>query len=210
MDLAKMLAVKALLKPLSRPDFHIWWQTRTGLLSYPTEPQAARAHLAASVYLQMALRPDIVHVVGYCEAEHAATAREVIESCLIARRAIENALTGQPDMTADPAVRARSQQLVKEAVLTLEAIHGLAKADVSDPLIDPRTLTRAITHGILDAPHLRNNPFGRGLIRTRLIGGACQAVDEGGQAIGEAERLAQLGLHGYPAKTRMSKPVTSS
>ena len=194
MDLAKMLAIKAMLEPLAGENFRIWWQTRTGLLSYPTDPNAARAHLAASVYLQMALRPDIVHVVGYCEADHAATAREVIESCLIARRAIENALAGQPNMTVDPLVQARSRVLVQEASVTLKSIRSLARSGVSDALVDPPTLTRAVTLGILDAPHLRNNPFALGRIQTRLIGGACQAVNEHGQPISEAERLAQINI----------------
>jgi hypothetical protein len=73
-DLAKMLAVCALIQPLERETFRIWLQTRTGLLSYPLDSSAARAHLAASVYLQMALKPHIVHVVGHTEADHAATA----------------------------------------------------------------------------------------------------------------------------------------
>ena len=56
MDLAKMLAIQHLIEPLCGPDFRIWTQTRTGLLSYPLDPPAARGHLAASVYLQMALK----------------------------------------------------------------------------------------------------------------------------------------------------------
>jgi hypothetical protein len=64
MDLAKMLAIIKLIEPLVTDEFRIWRQTRTGLLSYPLDPSAARAHLAASVYLQMALRPHIIHVVG--------------------------------------------------------------------------------------------------------------------------------------------------
>src|SRR6185503_21105911 len=56
MDLAKMLAVLQLIEPLATDTFHIWKQTRTGLLSYPVDVTAARAHLAASVYLQMALK----------------------------------------------------------------------------------------------------------------------------------------------------------
>jgi hypothetical protein len=51
MDLAKMLAALELSAPLAGPDFKVWRQTRTGLLSYPLDPSAARAHLAASVYL---------------------------------------------------------------------------------------------------------------------------------------------------------------
>lgn len=148
------------------------------------------AHLATTVYLQMALRPHIVHVVGHTEAHHAATADDVIEACKLARRAIENALGGQPDMTADPAVQQRTQELVKEAHVTLEAIRALAGPDVVDPFADPVTLARAVTVGILDAPHLRNNPFARGQIITHIDKrGACVAMDSiTGQTISEKER----------------------
>lgn len=189
MDLAKMLAILDLIEPLAGPDFRIWRQTRTGLLSYPVQIDAARSHLAASVYLQMALRPHIVHVVGHTEADHAATAAEVIEACNLARRAIENALQGQPDMTHDPRVQERRRQLVAEAKITLEAIRCLAPPDVADPFTDPATLARAVTTGVLDAPQLRNNPFGRGRVRTAIVGGACVAVDETGRPLSEAERL---------------------
>ncbi len=189
MDLAKMLAVLELVRPLEGADFRVWRQTRTGLLSYPLDPSAARAHLAASVYLQMALRPHIVHVVGHSEAHHAATAEDVIESCALARRSIENALRGAPDMAADPRIQARVRELVEEAHVTLRAIARLADAGVADPLADPRTLARAVQQGILDAPQLRNNRFARGALQTRIIDGACLAVDESGRPLSEAERL---------------------
>lgn len=189
MDLAKMLAVLALIEPLASPDFRIWRQTRTGLLSYPVDPAAARAHLAASVYLQMALRPHIVHVVGHSEAHHAATADDVIEACLMARRAIQNALRGMPDMAADVKVQARCAELVKEAQITLAAIAGLAGPGCTDPYIDPIVLGRAVRLGILDAPQLRNNLIARGHVKTRVLAGACVAVGEKDQPLSEAERL---------------------
>ena len=176
--------------------FRIWRQTRTGLLSYPLDSDAARAHLAASVYLQMAVRPHIVHVVGHTEAHHAATAGDVIEACKLARRAIENALRGQPDMTADPAVQQRKQELIREARVTLEAIRTLASPGAADPLTNPATLARAVTAGVMDAPHLRSNLFARGQIVTRIDSrGACVAVDPAtGQALLEEERIASLGV----------------
>ena len=194
MDLAKMLAILEMIAPLAGPDFRIWRQTRTGLLSYPLDVDAARAHLAASIYLQMALRPHIVHVVGHTEAHHAATAADVIEACNLARRAIEDALRGQPDMTADPAIQQRKHELVQEAHITLKAIRALASPDVADPLTDPTTLARAVTTGVLDAPHLRNNLFARGQIVTRIDErGACVVVDpETGQKLSEEERIAAL------------------
>jgi hypothetical protein len=191
-----MLAVLDLIAPLAGPGFRIWLQTRTGLLSYPLDPDAARAHLAASVYLQMALRPHIVHVVGHAEAHHAATADDVIEACKLARRSVENALRGQPDMTADPAVQERKDELVREAQITLDAIRGLAVPDVSDPLTRPATLTKTVTTGIMDAPHLRGNPFARGKVVTSVDRrGACVAVDPvTGRAHSEEDRIASLDI----------------
>lgn len=195
MDLAKMLACLDLIARLARPGFRVWRQTRTGLLSYPLDIDAARAHLATSVYLQMALRPHIVHVVGHTEADHAATADDVIEACKLARRAIENAM-GAPNMEMGPALTQRRIELVQDARETLAAIAGLAKPGVEDPLTDPATLARAVTCGLLDAPHLRSNPFARGQVVTRIDSrGACVAVDPAtGKRLAETRRLASLGI----------------
>lgn len=190
MDLAKMLAIREMTDELKSPFFNIHTQTRTGLLSYPLEPYAAMGHLAASVYLQMALRPDIVHVVSYSEADHAATPDDVIQSCLIANRVIENALDGSPNMLRDERILARVAHLVKEARLTLQAIQSLPTGDSEvDPLINPTVLSQAVVEGILDAPQLQNNPFARGEVRTAIISGGCETVDRNNQLINERERL---------------------
>ena len=189
MDLAKMLAILKLIEPLADDSFRIWRQTRTGLLSYPLQEDAARAHLAASIYLQMALKPHIVHIVGHTEAHHAATAEDIIQASRMARQAIENALAGQPDMTQDPAVQARVETLTKEAAVTIDAIKGLAPSATTDPLTDPETLANAVSLGILDAPHLQNNPFARGTIQTRIVDGACEVTDPSGKIISETIRL---------------------
>lgn len=197
MDLAKMLAILDLIEPLAGPDFHIWRQTRTGLLSYPLEPNAARAHLAASIYVQMALQPHIVHIVGHTEAHHAATAEDIIEASAMAQRAIENAIRGQPAMAADPAIAERRRELAEQARVTLAAMRALARdREVADPLTDAWTLAEAVRQGILDAPHLRNNPFALGVDATRIDSrGACISVDpDSGEALDEVQRLARLGL----------------
>ena len=189
MDLAKMNAMLLIIAPLESEQFRIWRQTRTGLLSYPLEPAAARAHLSASIYLQMAVRPHIIHIVGHTEADHAATAADVIEAARMARRAVENALRGMPDMLADPQVEARTRDLVQQAQVTLEAIRNLAKDGVKDALTDADTLERAVREGILDAPQLLNNPFAAGAVRTQLINGACVAVNENREELREEDRL---------------------
>jgi methylmalonyl-CoA mutase cobalamin-binding subunit len=192
MDLAKMLAVMDMVRPLENENFHVWKQTRIGLLSHPLDPQAARGHLAAATYLQMALKPHIYHIVGHTEAHHAATADDIIEASTIARRAIENAVRGAPDMTADPLVTKRRTELVQDATLLLEAISALAAPGAGDPLTDAATLTRAVTCGLMDAPQLGNNKFGRGQVRTSIVNGANVAVDSKGQIIQEQNRLSKL------------------
>ena len=197
MDLAKMMAMLEIIFPLSHSGraaegegrFTIHKQTRTGLLSYPVEINAARAHLSASIYLQMALRPDIIHIVGHTEADHAATGDDIIEAARMARRAIENAM-GQPDLTADPDVMARKDELLEQAGVTLEAIKSIAPASVLDPWTDPTTLAKSVFLGIMDAPQLKNNTFARGEIITRTDKrGACVVVDSVDKIISERERL---------------------
>ena len=170
MDLAKMLAIQEMINPLRGSDFAIWIQTRTGLLSFPTDQAEAMGHLAASIYVQMTLHPDIVHVVSYSEAHHAATAADVITSCKIASRVIENFMQGAGDITCDPVIQQRKEELVQEAEVTLQAIKQIDPS-VQEPWIDSTVLTKAVTSGILDAPHLINNPFGRGLALTRILDG---------------------------------------
>lgn len=192
MDLARMLAVLEAIETLASEDFRIWRQTRTGLLSYPLDPAAARGHLAASIYLQMAVKPHIIHIVGHTEAHHAATAEDVIEASRIARKAIENAVAGAPDMTADPRVQTRKEELLADLEVTLDAIRALAPAGVPDPLVHAPTLAKAVAVGILDAPHLRNNRFAPGRVNTRIIEGKCLAVDTEGKPLSERARVEQV------------------
>ena len=79
---------------------------------------------------------------------------------------------GAPDMTADPKIQARVEQLMEEAAQLLNQIR--AQADSSyDPFTDPVALTGAVTSGFLDAPQLRNNKFALGKVKTRIVDGAC-------------------------------------
>ncbi|MCK5429857.1 MAG: methionine synthase, partial [Anaerolineales bacterium] len=105
--------------------------------------------------------------------------------------------TGQADMTVDPVVLERKDELLREARVTLDAIRSLADPGVGDPLTDPSTLARAVTSGVLDAPHLVNNPFGRGQISTRMDErGACVALDvETNRVLTEEERISSLDLY---------------
>lgn len=191
MDLAKCLAQISLAESLADDSFRVWRQSRTGLLSFPLSVPQARAHLAQSIMLQMAIHPSIIHIVGYTEAHHAADADEVIESALMATGVIDTALRGNPDMTADPLIRERRDELLAETAILLSAIETLGEHS-EDPLTDPAVLAEAVRVGLLDAPQLVNNAFARGAVRTASVDGAIRVVDERNRPVSEAHRSAHI------------------
>ena len=193
MDLAKMLAKIELIESLHDHYFVSLRQVRPGLFSYPPDLDLGKGQLASSIYTGMMVKPHIVHVVGFCEADHAATADDIIESCKIVRRVIHDCLLGTLNPLDDKEVLARKNELVKEAQLLIATIRSLGDESSTDPLIEPVTYVRAVRKGVLDAPHLRNNPIAKGLLRTKMIDGACLAINpDTGNPIDETTRLGQL------------------
>jgi methylmalonyl-CoA mutase cobalamin-binding subunit len=192
MDLAKMLAKRELIERLHRDDFISMRQVRAGLLHFSPDPQVAKGQLAASTVLALGLRPHIIHVVSFSEGDHAATADDVIESCEIVRGVLRNCLFGMPDPTVDGSVEARKERLVAEAEVLLAVLSSLGKGE-EDPLTSPRVLAEAIKLGVLDAPHLRGNPHAAGMLQTRPVNGAIEAVDaKTKRVLTESERLRAL------------------
>jgi hypothetical protein len=95
-------------------------------------------------------------------------------------------------MTTDPRVQARKEQLLAETNVLLDAIAALAPTS-SDPFTDADALATAVEVGLLDAPHLRGNAAGCGKIVTRIMNGACVAVDPTtGRPLTEEERIAAI------------------
>ena len=163
MDLAKMLACLDLIAPLAGPDFRIWRQTRTGLLSYPLGsgggPRSPGGQRLSTDGAPASHRPR--------RRPHRSPSRRH-------RRGRDRSLPARPPGDRERAARrtrydrrpggpgAAEQELVREAHVTLAAICALAEPGITDPLADPTTLARAVAVGLLDAPQLRNNPFARG------------------------------------------------
>jgi hypothetical protein len=196
MDLAKILAQIELVESLHAPDFFTVRQARAGLLHLSPRMNRAKGQLAASTALALAIRPHIIHVVGYCEGDHAALADDVIESCEIVQGVVKNCLHGMPDMTQDRVVQERKQELLAEAEVLLRTIRDL-DTGIGDPFINPRIIAAAIGNGILDAPQLKGSPFAVGRLETRIADGAVYAVDpSNGKILSERERLASI----LPAK----------
>ncbi len=195
MDLAKMLAKTELIESLHDDDFISIRETRAGLFSYPADFDEGKGQLASSTFLQMQLEPQIVHIVGYCEADHAARPDDIIESTKIANRAIENCINGCPDMKSDSRVLKQKKQLIEDARAILNKIKELDSGHASeDPLADPSVLAEAVAVGILDAPHLCGVKAAKGTIMTMFKDGKNIAVDRDLKPITEMERLGSLGI----------------
>ncbi len=189
MDLGKMLAKIELVESLVDEDFKVYRQARAGLASFPANLYQAKGQLAASAYLAMSIKPHIYHVVGFCEAHHAAKADDIIESAMIVRGILKNEFLGSVDMTKDRKVIERKNILIEEAKIIINSIKSLNQ-NIEDPLSDPETLTEAVRIGILDAPHLQCSKIAKGQLKTRMVSGGLYAYDEKqGKIITEKERI---------------------
>lgn len=192
MDLGKALAGLALISRLEDAGFKVYRQVRAGLASLAVKQGVAKGQLAASTVLGLALEPQIIHVVAYCEADHIATPVEIIESCELVHGVLKNYLIGAPDPTADPRVTARRDELIAEAELILQTIKELGADESGDPLADPAILSQAVSMGIFDAPHLKGNKAARGEIKTIMVQGACRIWDAAANRVSsEEERLSR-------------------
>lgn len=192
MDLAKMLAKIELIESLEDKSFKAYRQVRAGLASLSSDLDVAKGQLAASTYLAMSIKPHIVHVVGFSEADHAAKPEDVIESTKIVRGVIRSTLNGVPNMCQDKEVLERKKELVEEANFLLDAIAKLYP-ESNDPYSDPRVLEDIIKRGIIDAPHLKGNPSAKGTLETQTIDGKCLAYSrEYCRVVSERERLEEL------------------
>lgn len=194
MDLAKMLAKLELVSELEDDQFVILRQIRAGLTHFSIDMNIAKGQLAASTLLSLAVKPQIIHVVSFSEADHVSGPDEVIESCKIVKGVLRNAWNEFPDLTIDPDVQTRKRKLIKAAKDILKIIQKKFSAVSSDPLIDPDCLAQIVKTGLLDAPHLLNNPAALGKIRTMPINGGYDAVDKQNNILSEPQRIKQIGI----------------
>jgi hypothetical protein len=192
MDIAKALAKIEMAQTLisGHNDFRIYKMIRTGLLSYKTDPYLSKGQLAGSLFYGIYLRPQIIHVVAFCEAIQRATSREIIESVKIAKQVFNIAHKGLPDFASDPEVIERKKRLIEETGILLEAIENLDPT-VKEPLTSPELLEEAVLKGILDAPGLSTGPA-CAKIKTQIVNGANESVDDFGNIISERKRIKAL------------------
>lgn len=193
MDIAKMLAKNEMIESLSGNSFTVYREVRAGIAHFSSNPLFAKGQLAASAVISLAMKPHIIHVVGYSEGDHAIYPDELVESCEIVHGVLHNTLNGMPDLTRDPVVQNRKNELIAEAGILLKTLREFGAAQSDDPWSDPAVIEKAVRTGLLDTPHFTGSKHLCGKIVTRLINGAWYAIDqETGEKMTEEERIEKL------------------
>lgn len=207
MDLARVLAMIEIVEPLQSENFTVLRETRAGLMYFDADPTVAKGQLVASTVHQMAVSPHIMHVVSYCEADHAATPTDIIESVKLIKRVVHDSVKGLPDLRLDPVIQARKTELLHEAWLLLKGYETLAQKFTEDnPYLSPLALVEAVKIGLFDAPQLQGNPVAKGELITRIIDGKCVMVDTNNQQRSEVVRLEEFQL-GSPVQSSSKSEV---
>jgi hypothetical protein len=193
MDIAKMMAKNEMIMELSDADFTVFREVRAGLAHFSADPSFAQGQLAASAVVSLALKPHILHVVGFSEGDHAIFANELIQSCNIVHGVLHNTLYGMPDLSANETVISRKNELKSEAMTLLGELKKRGSPKGDDPWSDPQAISDAIKTGLLDTPHFQGNPHLCGKIMTRLINGAWYAINpDTGEKLSELVRIKRL------------------
>jgi hypothetical protein len=188
-----MLAKNEMIESLSGDEFTVYRQVRAGLAHFSSKPWFAKGQLAASAVISMALKPHILHVVGYSEGDHAIYPDELIESCEIVHGVLHNTLDGMPDLTTGVTVQRRKNELITEAGILLKALHDFGSPYSEDPWSDPNVIAMAVRKGLLDTPHFTGSDHLCGKIVTRLVNGAWHPIDpETGEMISEEKRIKEI------------------
>ena len=190
MDLARVLAQIELTESLADGRMKIYREVRAGLPFLSGNMNVAKGQLAASTSLAMTVHPHIIHVVGYSEAEQAATPEVVIESCQIVRGVIRSTLCGNVNAALDHKVQRRKEELLQDAGVLLSYIRKYYRNWCGDPFANPDVLADCIRRGVLDAPHIVKNQKFTGNISTKIVDGACVCCHpDSGREISESERI---------------------
>lgn len=191
-DLAKMSAGLYIAQRMaaSRTNpANIYIEARTGIESLSPNMEKAKWQLGRSTLLQMMLNPSILHIVSYCEANHAATAEDIIDSSKLVRRAVRIFRKYQNDIMKEmdnPIIVERRKYLVQECSYLLKEIAKLnpryEEAITIERLAqfvgDANTLSTAIERKIISAPGIINTKYKGDFITSPTKYGMINLVDD--------------------------------
>lgn len=142
-------------------------EARTGIESLSPDMRKAKWQLGRSTLLQMMMSPSVLHIVSYCEADHAATADDIIDSSKLVRHAVRIFRKHQHDIMrymSDDIIKERREYLINECSYLLTEIAKLNKDfhaaahlnQLTGYLADQDVLSSAIEKKIMSAPGIIN------------------------------------------------------
>ncbi len=196
-DLAKSRAMLRLVRELEDEKFQVFLQPRAGLDYFSHDLEKAKIQLASSSMLMDDIEPHdptsppIIHVLSYSEASHLADPGVINESIQITRAALDDyrLLRSRgvvPDMTRNPEVEERMEELVTGARAILAAIN----TSIAD-LYSAEGLYQVFHAGFLPVPYLweGRDEFERATQwQTQLVRGGMKVVDAAGNVISTVDR----------------------
>jgi len=200
-DLAKARALLQLVRELEDTNFAVYHQPRAGLDYFSPDLDKAKVQLAAVTCMMDDVEPandkgpDMIHVVSYSEAVHLATPPVINESVQITLHVLDAYRKAKKaghmdDMLHHAEVEERTKELytsVKQTVRTLEK-------HIPD-LYSPQGLYEVLRRGVFAVPYLweGQDEFKAAIAwKTALVNGSVQVVDQQGQIIPPAERMAMI------------------
>lgn len=169
-DLAKMSAAIDIVKMVRGDESgRSFIETRAGIEHFSTDMSYARYQLVRTTLLQMILSPDIVHLVSYCEADHVATAEDIIESSKLIRYTMKYFRKYEYDIRKEaihPFVKERKQYLLEQATYLTQKIASLhpqyqrcSTKDVYRYVADANVLAQALKKRYVTAPGIINPQY---------------------------------------------------
>lgn len=205
-DLAKMNAAKSLIEYVRPPknNARILIETRAGIEHFSTELNYAKFQLARTTLLQMLMNPDIIHLVSYCEADHAATPEDIIESSQVVRYAVKLFRENEHEIRKEanhPFVKQRKDYLINEAKFLLKIIAeydpAYCESTIASSLAKPEILLNAMNKKIITAPGINCESYKNTKIITKANEyGVIDCVSDWDTSspLSEKERLKEMGV----------------
>lgn len=170
-DLSKMKSAQYFVRELTPigNKANVYYECRSGIEHFSPKLEKAKLQLARSTLLQMVIHPSVLHIVSYCEAVHAATADDVIESSKIVRRAVRLYKKNEEDILKDiewGIVRERVAFLEQEVYKVLTELIDLSVRrkvtnikEFSKYLSTSEVLKNAMKYRIMTAPGITNEKY---------------------------------------------------
>lgn len=190
-DLAKMFAGMEIAEKISRYSSvapNIIRETRAGIEHLSPDMAKAKWQLARTTLLQMLVRPHVIHLVSYCEANYAARPKDIIDSSKLVRRAVRIFKENEPDVLASvdmDVVRGRKDYLLKEVAYLLDRIARFNPSykpvglEQMAPLLgDPDVIADSIERKVMAAPGIINPKYRADYLTKPMRYGMINLVDD--------------------------------